>query len=126
MQPVSITDTVKAEPSPPLKCILDKVSISDSLTDSEKQECLELIAEYQDICSTSSTDIGSTDKVHHYIELIDPTPFKQKYRRIPPVMIEEFRQHIQELLAAGIIRPSHSPFSSTVVLVKKHDESLRM
>lgn len=126
MQPVSIADTVKAEPSSPLKCILDKVSISDSLTDSEKQECQRLIAEYQDIFSTSSIDIGSTDKVQHHIELTDPTPFKQKYRRIPPAMIEEVRQHIQELLAAGIIRPSHSPFSSNVVLVKKHDGSLRM
>lgn len=109
-----------------MKCILDKVSISDSLTDSEKQECQGLIAEYQDIFSTSSIDIGSTDKVHHHIELTDPTPFKQKYRRIPPAMIEEVRQQIQELSAAGIIRPSHSPFSSNVVLVKKHDGSLRM
>lgn len=126
MQPVSITETVKAEPTSPLECILDKVSISDSLTDSESQECQELIARYQDIFSTGSTDIGSTYKVHHHIELTDPTPFKQKYRRIPPAMVEEVKQHIQELLAAGIIRPSHSPFSSNVVLVRKHDGSLRM
>lgn len=65
MQPVSITDIVKAEPSSPLKCILEKVSISDSLTDSEKQECQEIIAGYQDIFSTGFTDIGSTDKVYH-------------------------------------------------------------
>lgn len=39
----------------------------------------------------------------------EPTPFKQKYRRIPPAMIEEVRHHIQEFLT-----------------VKKHDGSLRM
>ena len=41
-------------------------------------------------------------------------------------MIEEVRSHIKELLAAGIIRPSHSPFSSNVVLVRKSDGSLRL
>lgn len=38
--------------------------------------------------------------------ILDPTPFKQKYRRIPPAMIEEVRHHIQEFLATGILRPS--------------------
>lgn len=88
MQPVSITETVKAEPTSPLKCIPVEVSISDSLTDSENKECQELIAGYQDIFSTGYSDIGSTDKLHHHIELTDPCSFKQKYRRIPPAMIE--------------------------------------
>lgn len=41
-------------------------------------------------------------------------------------MVEEVRTHIKDLLAAGIIRPPHSPFSSNVVLVRKHDGSLRL
>lgn len=41
-------------------------------------------------------------------------------------MIEEVRTHVKELLASGVIRTSHSPFSSNVVLVRKHDGSLRM
>lgn len=39
-------------------------------------------------------------------------------------MVKEVRNNIQELLTCGIIRPSHSPFSSNVVLVRKQDESL--
>lgn len=77
MQPVSITETVKAEPNSPLKCILDKVNISDSLTDSEKQECQLLIAGYQDILSTGSAYIGSTDRVYHRIELTDSLPLSR-------------------------------------------------
>ena len=53
----------------------------------------------------------------------DTRPFKQKYRRIPPAMIEEVRTHIQEFLTSGVIRASHSPVSSNVVLVRKHDGS---
>ena len=41
-------------------------------------------------------------------------------------MIEEVRTHIQEILASGVIRASHSSFSSNVVLVRKHEGSLRL
>ena len=41
-------------------------------------------------------------------------------------MIEEVKQHIESLLAAGIIRPSKSPYSSNVVLVRKKNGKLRL
>ena len=41
-------------------------------------------------------------------------------------MIEEVRQHIEGLLAAGVIRPSKSPYSSNVVLVGKKNGKLRL
>jgi len=41
-------------------------------------------------------------------------------------MIDEVRQHIEQLLACGVIRPSKSPWTSNVVLVKKKNGKLRM
>ena len=41
-------------------------------------------------------------------------------------MIEEVRQHIEQLLAGGIIRPSKSPWTSNVVLVRKKNGKLRL
>ena len=61
----------------------------------------------------------------HSIKLTDNTPFKEPYRRIPPAMYEEVKQHIKEMLDADAIRPSESPISSNVVLVRKKDGSLR-
>ena len=84
------------------------------------------MTDFRDIFSTSVTDKGTTDKVKHRIELADEIPFKQRYRRMAPTAIEEVRSHIKELLAAGIIRPSHSPFPSNVVFVRKSDRSLRL
>jgi hypothetical protein len=39
---------------------------------------------------------------------------------------DEIERAIKELLALGHIRPSSSPFASSVVLVKKKDGTLRM
>lgn len=41
-------------------------------------------------------------------------------------MIDEVRKHIEQLLAAGIIRPSKSPYTSNVVLVRKKSGKLRL
>lgn len=62
----------------------------------------------------------------HRIELSDDRLFKQRHRRIPPNMITEVRNHINHLLAAGVIQRSHSPWSSNVVLVRKKSGSLRL
>ena len=61
------------------------------------------------IFSTGPSDLGFTDLVEHDINLSDDTPFKDPYRRIPPAMFEEVRQHIQEMLVAEAIRESQSP-----------------
>ena len=110
-------------------CELQPVEILNSMTSAsealhqnpDKQSILDkvkLITQFSDVFSINSTDIGTTHKVKHSTEMHDTRPFKQKYRRIPPAMIEEVRTHIQELLASGVIRASHSPFSSNVVLVR--------
>lgn len=72
---------------------------------------------FSDIFPKVDTDVGTTDRVKHRIDLEDATPFKQRYRIIPSSVIEEVRTHL---------RPSHSPFSSNVVLVRKHDDALRL
>ena len=40
-------------------------------------------------------------------------------------MFQEVRQHIKEMLDVEAIRPSQSPYSSNIVLVRKKDGSLR-
>ena len=46
--------------------------------------------------------------------------------RHPKRLKDEIEKTITELLAMGHIRPSKSPFASSVVLVKKKDGTLRM
>jgi transposase InsO family protein len=106
---------------------LDDLDIDVSSLDVDQHRRLtEIIIKFSDIFSQSDTDIGHTTAVHHKVNLADDIPFKQRTRRIPPGMFDDVRSHLQQLLSAGVIRPSHSPWSSNVVLVKKKDGSLRM
>ena len=98
---------------------------SDNLSPQECEEASNMLNRWKHIFSKGPTDLGCTDLVEHEIHLNDPTPFKDPYRRIPPAMFEEVRQHLNEMLDAGAIRESQSPFSSNIVLVRKKDNSLR-
>jgi hypothetical protein len=79
----------------------------------------QVLGNWSHILSTGPTDLGKTDIVQHEIKLHSNTPFEDAYRRIPPGLIEEVRQHLKEMLDADAIRSSNCPFSSNVVLVRK-------
>lgn len=126
LQPVTITtEQVKPDDNNQID-ILKDIHIPDDMKPDELKRGKKLINRYNDIFSKSDTDIGYTSLVKHRIDLTDNTPFKQRHRRIPPSMLDEVRDHLQQLLSAGIIRRSHSPWSSNVVLVRKKDGKLRM
>ena len=88
-----------------------------------KFECM--LMEHHNIFSLELNEIGCTDAAEHVIELLDTEPFKERFRRIAPPLVEEVREHIQEMLDRGAIRPSQSPWCNAVVLVCKKDGGLR-
>ena len=55
---------------------------------------------------------------------MDDTPFKEQFRWIPPLLVEEVWNHLQEMLESGAIWPSQSAWHNMVVLVRKKDGSL--
>jgi hypothetical protein len=63
--------------------------------------------------------------IQHHIELNGEKPKRQVARPLTPPMRQELKKNLQEMLDAGIIRPSTSEYASPVVLVKKRDGSLR-
>ena len=62
---------------------------------------------------------------HHIITKTDE-PITQTFRRIPPNQFHEVKQHIKDLLQAGIIKESYSPYAAPIVLARTKDGSLRM
>ncbi len=93
----------------------------------EQQEKLDtLLNKHASVFSKSDDDIGYTEVVKHRIRTEDDIPVTQPYRRIPPNQYQEVKEHIQKLLDSSIIRESHSPYASPIVLVRKKNGSLRL
>ena len=65
--------------------------------------------------ATDDLSYGHTTAVKHYIILHDETPFKERSRPIHPADREAVKQHLRELLDAGIIRESESLFAFPIV-----------
>ena len=94
-------------------------------SEDDKNTAIEMIKRNANIFSKNDMDMGRTNLVKHHIELTNPIPFIESYRRIPPQMYDEVKAHIQEMLDLGAIRHSNSPWSSAIVLVRKKDGRLR-
>ena len=93
--------------------------------ESEQKQARELLLKWEHLFVQNDLDLGKTALIKHKIRLTNQTPFKERYRCIPPHMYNDVRAHIQEMLDIGAIHKSHSPWASAVVLVCKKDGGLR-
>ena len=83
-----------------------------------------LLVEYHDIFLLDPGELGCTHSTKHSIKVTDDTPFKEHFRHIPPLMVEEVKNHLREMLESGAIRPSQSVWCNAVILVRKKDGGL--
>ena len=107
-------------------CLPDGINLDNAkLSEEEKEKATQVFSKWDSIFSKGPTDIGRTKLVEHRIDLTDDRPFKEPHRHIPPALIEEVREHLQEMLNTEVIKESSSPYSSNVVIVRKKDGTIR-
>ena len=104
---------------------IDALDLS-AVPDLDQTKVRALLQAHGSVFSAYGGDLGCTKLISHEIPLLDKTPVRQRYRRIPPSEYEAVKSHIRQLLDSQVIRESSSPYASPIVLVKKKDGSLRM
>jgi transposase InsO family protein len=84
-----------------------------------------LLSRYQSLFDQPSSLPPLRSHDHRIHLLPDATPVNVRPYRYPYYQKAEIEKKISEMLQSGMIRPSRSPFSSPVLLVKKKDGSWR-
>ena len=84
-----------------------------------------LLLSYHDAFALEHNKLGCTSAIKHEIRLTDEESFKERFRCIPLPLLEEVCTSLRDMLEAGAIRPSQSPWCNAMVLVRKKDGSLQ-
>ena len=84
----------------------------------------ELVLAYHDVFALESNELGCTSAIEHKIRIENRKPFKEQFQCIPPPLLEEVCASLRDMLEAGAIHPSQSPWCNVVVLVWKKDGTL--
>ena len=95
------------------------------MTEAQCRDVLKLLTKYANVFSKSDADLGRTGVVRHKIYTGDAHPIKQPLRRAPMHMNPEIDDQIDDMLQKGVVQPSSSPWSSSIVLVTKQDGTKR-
>lgn len=91
--------------------------------------CREIMQLLVDFKQVSQTPVGLPPKRTHDYKIVlkeGTSPISTRPYRYPQYQKAKIEKIVTELLKAGVIRPNSSPFSSSVLLVRKQDGSWRL
>lgn len=88
-------------------------------TDEEAIEYRRILEQNIDAFAQSDDDFGRTHAATHHIKLVDDKPVSYPYRRIPPALLQEVKDHLDDLAKKGYIEPSDSAYAAPIVIVRK-------
>ncbi|KAA0724940.1 Retrovirus-related Pol polyprotein from transposon 412 [Triplophysa tibetana] len=123
------TDTVLATVGSPKSAVIDSQLFKfgeAEIPEAWEKRLRQKLSLRGDVFSIHEWDVGLAEGVEHHIRLHDNKPFRERSRRLAPADIEDVRRHIKDLLVAGIIKESRSPYASPIVIARKKNGAIRM
>ncbi len=102
-------------------------NVADGNQNQEHPFVHEILQDYADVFSEKLQELPPERKLFHTIPMTPGhvTPARPAYRLAPPEYQEAYKQ-VHDLLEQGLIRPSCSSYSSSVLFVTKKGGSFRM
>ena len=91
----------------------------NSLSREQFEKLTNLIFRNLDLFATGMKDLVGTDVLYHSIDTGDADPVRKRAYRQSPEMMREMQRQVKEMLDAGIVQESESPWSSPCLLIKK-------
>ena len=97
-----------------------------TLTPEQQTLVKKMLYEKRDTFSIDDDDIGCINDLKMEINLTDRQPVQKHYASIPRPLYPEVKHYLEDLLNKNFIRRSKSPYSSSVVCVRKKDGTMRL
>ena len=99
--------------------------INPDLPQQHRQMIRNVLCEMKSVFAVDPKKPARTNAAEHRIVLEDDRPVKHRSARMSPRAEEEVQRQLEEMLKNNICRPSDSPWSSRVILVRKKDSTWR-
>ena len=98
----------------------------DELTQEQRSVVREMLCEERSAFAVDDNDIGCIKDLEMEIHLTDKQLVQKNYTSIPRPLYPEVKHYLEDPLNRNFIRRSKSPYSSSVVCVRKKDGSMRL
>jgi len=105
--------------------LTEEVFKTKNMSEEQKKTLHALLLKFRHVFDNASYVKTSLVDVSHEIELSEAKPVTSAPYTVPFAHRETLRKTIEELLDAGLIRESKSPYGAPVLFVKKADGTLR-
>ncbi|GKG13681.1 hypothetical protein Tco_0350641, partial [Tanacetum coccineum] len=100
---------------------------TEDKSDEKRLEDVPIVRYFPQVFPEELTGLPPTRKVEFQIDLMPgAAPVAQASYRLAPSEMKELSEQLQELSDKGFIRPSSSPWGTSVLFVKKKDGSFLM
>ena len=106
-------DTVSEE-----DLLINKLRLND-LNENERNYIIKFVTTNKDRFFREGQELEAASTVMHRIPTNDDIPINLKQYKFPISLKEEVERQVQEMLDSGIIKPSSSPYNSSLWIVPK-------
>ena len=110
---------ISPEPEPMIGGAYPDIGTNDVQS---RQKVMQLLQENSHMFASNDLELGTTHLMEFRIDTGEHPPFRQRPYRPAWTQKKVLEEHLQNMLDAGVISPSCSPYASPVILVPKKQD----